>query len=463
MRRQYGDELYDVMVGIKRLIDPAGLLNPGVLLDDAPDAHLRHIKVTPTVEEEVDRCVECGYCEPACPSRDLTLTPRQRIVLRRAMATAESVGDHPLADELARSYDYPGLQTCAVDGMCGTACPVQINTGDLVRRLRRENHSRLAERGWALAARHWGTAGRAASTALTAAAAVPAVLPATASRAGRAVAGTDTVPLWSADLPRGGRPRRRPAPVGEPDAVYLPACVNAMFGPAGDGPGVQDSVEKLCALAGVSLLIPSDVDALCCGTPWSSKGMATGYRTMKERVVTAVVAATRGGELPLVCDASSCTEGLVKMLRESAPQVRVIDAVTLIAERVLPGLADHPRLDSLTVHPTCSSTQLGVNDALLAIAREIADDVAVPLDWGCCAFAGDRGMLHPELTASATADQAAQIRERDARGHVSCNRTCELAMTRATGKPYRHVIEILADLVAAAPGAPARPMRPGRT
>ena len=102
VRRQYGDELYDVMVGIKRLIDPAGLLNPGVLLDDAPDAHLRHIKVTPTVEEEVDRCVECGYCEPVCPSRDLTLTPRQRIVLRRAMATAEAVGDQKLADELAR-------------------------------------------------------------------------------------------------------------------------------------------------------------------------------------------------------------------------------------------------------------------------------------------------------------------------------------------------------------------------
>ena len=464
VRRQYGDELYDVMVGIKRLIDPAGLLNPGVLLDDAPDAHLRHIKVTPTVEEEVDRCVECGYCEPVCPSRDLTLTPRQRIVLRRAMATAEAVGDQKLADELAESYDYPGLQTCAVDGMCGTACPVQINTGDLVRRLRRENHSRLEERGWALAAGHWGTVSRAASSALTAAAAVPAVLPATASRAGRAVAGTDTVPLWSVELPRGGRPRRRPAPVGEPDAVYLPACVNAMFGPAGDGSGVQDSVEKLCALAGVRLLIPSDVDALCCGTPWSSKGMASGYRIMGERVVTAVVAATRAGDLPLVCDASSCTEGLVKMLRESAPQVRVIDALTLIAERVLPGLADHPRLESLTLHPTCSSTQLGLNDALLAIAREIADDVAVPLDWGCCAFAGDRGMLHPELTASATADQAAQVRERDARAHASCNRTCELAMTRATGKPYRHVIEILADLVPAAPNVRSgRPAPAGRT
>ena len=458
VRRQYGDELYDVMVGIKRLIDPVGLLNPGVLLDDAPDAHLRHIKVTPTVEEEVDRCVECGYCEPVCPSRDLTLTPRQRIVVRRAIANAESTGDHELADELAQSYQYSGIQTCAVDGMCGTACPVQINTGDLIRRLRREDHGRLADKAWAFAARKWGGATRAASVALSAAVAVPAGLSVTASRAGRVVVGTDAVPLWSADLPSGGCPRSRPAPQVKPDAVYLPACVNAMFGPAGDGAGVQDSVEKLCALAGVILLVPDDVDGLCCGTPWSSKGMTSGYRTMLEATVSAVVAATRGGELPLICDASSCTEGLVKMLREGAPQVRVVDAVTFMAERVLPGLTEHPRLESLTVHPTCSSTQLGINDALHALAREVAEEVVVPQDWGCCAFAGDRGMLHPELTASATAGQAAEVLARPTEAHASCNRTCELAMTRATGRPYRHVIEILADLVSTPPNVSTSPV-----
>jgi D-lactate dehydrogenase len=458
VRRQYGDELYDVMVGIKRLIDPAGLLNPGVLLDDAPDAHLKHIKITPTVEEEVDRCVECGYCEPVCPSRDLTLTPRQRIVVRRAIATAESAGDRDLVDELVQSYEYSGVQTCAVDGMCGTACPVQINTGDLVRRLRREDHGRMADKGWALAAKRWDGVTRAASAALTVAATVPAVLPATASRAGRILGGTDAVPLWSPELPGGGRPRRRPAPHARADAVYLPACVNAMFGPAGHGSGVQDSVEKLCALAGITLLIPGNGDALCCGTPWSSKGMTTGYRAMRAATVAAVLAATRGGELPLISDASSCTEGLVKMLRDEAPHVRVVDAVTYVAEHVLPELTDHPRLKSLTLHPTCSSTQLGINDALLTMAREVADDVAVPLDWGCCAFAGDRGMLHPELTASATAGQAAEVLARPTEAHASCNRTCELAMTRATGRPYRHVIEILADLVSTPPNISTSPV-----
>ncbi|MEO7058481.1 MAG: FAD-linked oxidase C-terminal domain-containing protein, partial [Lapillicoccus sp.] len=79
VRRQYGDELYDVMWQVKRLCDPGAVLNPGVVLTDDPQAHTRHVKPAPTVEVEVDRCVECGYCEPVCPSRDLTTTPRQRI------------------------------------------------------------------------------------------------------------------------------------------------------------------------------------------------------------------------------------------------------------------------------------------------------------------------------------------------------------------------------------------------
>jgi len=139
-------------------------------------------------------------------------------------------------------------------------------------------------------------------------------------------------------------------------------------------------------------------------------------------------------------------------------EVRVVDAVTFIAERVLPGLTEHPRLESLTVHPTCSSTQLGINDALHALAREVAEEVVVPQDWGCCAFAGDRGMLHPELTASATAGQAAEVLARPTEAHASCNRTCELAMTRATGRPYRHVIEILADLVSTPPNVSTSPV-----
>lgn len=91
--------------------------------------------------------------------------------------------------------------------------------------------------------------------------------------------------------------------------------------------------------------------------------------------------------------------------------------------------------------------QLGINEDLSALAGSIAEEVSVPDSWGCCAFAGDRGMLHPELTASATKDEAAEVESIGADIHASTNRTCEIGMTRATGKPYRHILEALDELV----------------
>lgn len=451
VRRQYGDELYAVMGEIKRLCDPAGLLNPGVLLSDDPEAHLKHIKLAPTVEVEVDRCVECGYCEPVCPSKDLTLTPRQRIAVRRDIRSAELAGDHGLAERLERDYDYAGIQTCAVDGMCQTACPVLINTGDLVRRLRRQEQPRLAAAGWTQAAKHWSLVTRGGSVGMSVVGLVPGgLVPAVTAvnQLARKVVGTDQVPLWTAELPRGGHPRRRATPDRQPDAVYLPACVNTMFGPVDGGPGVQVSFEQLCAQAGLTLQIPPQIESVCCGTPWSSKGIPEGYATMRDRVLPMIYTATGDGRLPVVVDATSCTEGFVKMLTSdpAGPDVRVLDATAFVAEHVLPQLGEHPRLDSVTLHPTCSSTQLGLDAALVMVAEAVAEVVHVPTEWGCCAFAGDRGMLHPELTASATAAETAQVKALDSTAHASCNRTCELGMTRATGQPYRHILEILAEL-----------------
>ena len=449
VRRQYGDALYDVMREVKRLFDPRGLLGAGVVLTDDPDAHLAHIKPTASIDASADRCVECGYCEPVCPSRELTLTPRQRIVLRREIRAAELAGDAVAAAEIERGYAYAGEQTCAVDGMCSTACPLAIDTGALVKTLRRDHLPRGAAVVWTAAARHWGGATKVAGAALSGAAALPeAVTPLLrgANRAARAVLGADAVPLWSAELPRGGTSRRRPAHGGPAAAVYLPACVNTMFGPVDRASGVQAALEALCAAAGLTLLVPEGIEGLCCGTVWSSKGVAGGLEAMRARVLPAIRAATDGGRLPVISDASSCTEGFARMVAADPDlDVRVVDAVAFVAEHVLPALGEHPRLDTLTLHPTCSSTHLGLDADLLRVAREVARDVAVPDDWGCCAFAGDRGLLHPELTASATAAEAAQVVARGAQAHASCNRTCELGMTRATGVPYRHVLELLAE------------------
>jgi D-lactate dehydrogenase len=448
VRRQYGDELYAVMCEVKSLFDPDGLLNPGVIITDDPSAHVHHLKTTPSVEAEVDRCVECGYCEPVCPSKDLTTTPRQRIVLRREAARARAAGNTDLADELERDYAYDGVQTCAVDGMCQTACPVWINTGDLVRTLRQDAAPATEQQAWQQAAQHWKSGSGVASLALTAAKKVPAVAEA-ATRLARTVLPTDLVPAWTRDLPAGGPPRPSPARAVAPEAVavYFVACVGRMFGPAEGGDGVARALARLVSRAGVTIALPTGLPDLCCGTPWKSKGLVNGHHAMTDRVVPALWQATDGGRLPVICDASSCSEGLVEMLHKStdprAQQLRIVDAVQFAADELLPRLTVRRRKESLALHPTCSSTRSGLNPALHQVSAAVATTVDVPKAWGCCAFAGDRGLLHPELTASATAAEVAELATRDHDAHASCNRTCELGMTRATGHPYQHVLELL--------------------
>lgn len=447
VRRQYGDELYDVMWELKRLIDPRGLLNPGSVLSDDPRSYLRDLKPTPTVEAEVDRCVECGYCEPVCPSRSLTTTPRQRIVLRREMEAARQRGDSTLLAELEleHDYDYDAVQTCAVDGMCQPACPVNINTGDLVRRLRRQDAGAVANTVWRAAAGGWSTATRAASAALTAADAMPAAVPATAARGARVPLGAERIPLYDARLPRGGRrrPLLRPA---EPQAVLFAACVGAMFAPEPGGVGVTEALLRLSLRAGVALRTPTAPNTLCCGTPWKSKGYRDGYDVMRAKVVPALVEATDSARLPVVVDASSCTQGVVAMVRNGCgANLSVLDATAFVAVWLLDRLTVSRPVPSIALHPTCSSTELGSAGAMEQVARFISSDVYVPVSWGCCAFAGDRGLLHPELTASATAPEAAELSTRTFAAYASSNRTCELGMTRATGKPYRHILELLEE------------------
>lgn len=448
VERQYGAYLTGVMRRIKDLCDPHGILNPGVVLTDDPHGHLSDIVPAPQIEAEVDRCVECGYCEPVCPSRDLTLTPRGRIVLRREIARADEAGDAALAAELREAERYDSEQTCAVDGMCATACPVGINTGDLVRRLRAERAPALAQALGDAAARSFRASSAGVSLALSTAQALPPGIPTTMTRTARRLLPHELVPSWTSDLPPGGR-ARRPRAVDNPDGVLFPACVGRMFGDVDDAVlSSANAVERLAAIADRTLRIPDGIADLCCGTPWSSKGLRRGRERMRARTRSALLAATDNGRLPVVTDASSCAEGLRATLSGSA--VTVIDSPEFVATHLLPLLPPVPddhRLDRLVLHPTCSSVSGGTTDSLTALAHHIAHEVIVPDAWGCCGFAGDRGLLHPELTASATAAEAAEVRALDATAYASTNRTCEIAMTRATGQNYVPLVSVLCRVI----------------
>ncbi|MGW4052411.1 FAD-binding and (Fe-S)-binding domain-containing protein [Streptomyces sp. NPDC004779] len=441
---EWGPKATELMWRTKELIDPDGVLAPRIVLDRDPQAHLRGLKTIPSVERIADPCIECGFCEPTCPSHDLTTTPRQRIVLRREML--RQADGSPVEQRLLEAYGYDAVDTCAGDSTCKLACPVGIDTGALMKEFRHERHSPREERIAALAARHFRAVESAARLAVGAADRMGDGFLERVTGLARKAVRPDLVPEWLPEIPGAARHRlprtHRPAAT----AVYYPACVNRIFGnPDGvAGPSLPEAVVAVSARAGRPVWIPDDVAGTCCATIWHSKGYGAGNEVMANRIVEAAWGWTAGGRLPLVVDASSCTLGIAHEVvpyltddnRALHAELTVVDSLVWAADELLPRLDARRRVESAVVHPTCSMRHLGDADKLTEIAGFCAEEVVVPVDAGCCAFAGDRGMLHPELTASATAREAAEVTARPFDAHLSANRMCEIGMDRATGRRY---------------------------
>lgn len=442
LRRQCGDELYEVMLQVKKLCDPDNILNPGVMISENHLVHIENLKISPTVDAEVDRCVECGYCEPVCPSRDLTLTPRQRIVMRRALVDAEKAGDKELVGELNSRFDYDAVQTCAADGMCAVTCPVHIDTGTLVTRLRSEQQSRVSEKMGESVVKNWGPVTSLLSSVLTLAGKSSAPLVVGANRLLRMGVGADRLPLWNKGLPGGGLVRK-PIENQNADILYFPSCVNTLFGAPSGEINVQDAFLALCARAGVEVMIPEGIEGSCCATPWKSKGLMGGFEAMSGVTRERILETSRDRKIPIVCDATSCTDGLIGLDARDQGGVEILDALSFVADQILPQLNVKKKLASIALHPTCSGTQLGLDESMTKIAHFVADEVYIPENWACCGFGGDRGLLHPELTESATLAEAREITDRTFSEYSSANRPCEIAMSQATGESYKHLLQVL--------------------
>ena len=457
---EWGSDAYQIMRQLKRLADPDNLLNPGVIINADRKAHLADLKRIPSVEEEIDKCIECGYCEPKCPSRELTLTPRQRIVVRREMARQQAAGNGAeLWNALDRDFPYMALDTCATDGLCATACPVNIDTGKLVKRFRSLRASAAAQ-DWAVRiASNFRTAEMALRWALRLGHAAESIIGVSAMRSLtrwlKRIAG-ENLGEWAPDTPfaAGEIPAtdRQSA-----QAVYFPACISRIMGrlpgePQGsdNGRSLMEVTVELARRAGVPLHIPSDVAGTCCGMPFSSKGFTRAHAIAANTAVERLWRWSEQGKLPVVVDTSPCTYSL-KTSRDSLTpenqarfdQLKLLDAIEFVHDELLPKLTVKAKVNSVALHPVCSVTKMGITAKLEGIARACSHEVLIPADAGCCAFAGDRGFLFPELTQSATRLEAAEIQAKHPDACYSSSRTCEIGMTRATGQVYRSYLYLL--------------------
>ena len=456
---EWGSEAYRIMRRLKELADPHNLLNPGVIINPDRHAHLDNLKQLPTVEEEIDKCIECGYCESKCPSRELTLTPRQRIVVRREMARLEQSGDATgsgLFAALEREFSYMALDTCAVDGLCATACPVSIDTGKLVKRFRCLRSSAAAHARAVRLARNFARVERGIRWALRMGHATQNAIGLPRLRFLSAffseLFGDEAIPQWMSDVPYPAAPVPTTS-VGEAQAVYVPSCVSRTMGrlpgERADRSPMQVLVD-VAARAGIPVRIPDDTEGTCCGTPFSSKGFSEAHAVAVNTAIERMWRWSEQGKLPIVIDTSPCTYGFKTARPSLTPenqrrfdQLTLLDSIEFVHDKLLPKLTVKRKSHSVGLHPVCSVVKMGIGGKLEAIARVCSEEVTVPLDAGCCGFAGDRGFLHPELTRAATRLEALQIKTSQPDECYSSSRTCEIGMSRATGEIYRSYLYLV--------------------
>jgi D-lactate dehydrogenase len=478
---EWGAAAYAIMRDLKSLLDPDNMLNPGVVINPDPRAHITHVKSMAKVAPEVDKCIECGFCESKCPSRRLTLSPRQRIVVQREISrlhelesvAASRAGPFPspsysdLISSLSADFQYSGVDTCAVDGLCATACPVGINTGELTKQLRARSLSSRNEEAAIWVAKHFRWVESATGWAVRAGHFLENLQPrrhdsvkgnksflVSLSRAAEKITGW-TLPEWNAYIPYPSKLRSTDSRNGEKQFIYFPSCISRQLGVPGSlGHGWSSSLSAtmltVAERANVRLTIPAAVTGTCCGMPFSSKGYVAAYQVTLHNAIKKFWEWSERGKYPVVIDTTSCTQTLRACYdslsdadKELYNRLTFLDTIEFIHDALLPRLKIQPVPTDVILHPNCSARKLGLDSKMTVIAERCARSAAIPLHLGCCGFAGDRGLLFPELTASATAKEAEEVRAREYGGYYSSNITCEIGMSAATGREYRSVIYLV--------------------
>ena len=410
VEHEWGEKAYRIMKRVKTLFDPQNLLNPDVIICDQQDLHIKNLKPMPVADDLVDKCIECGFCEPVCPSKDLTLSPRQRIAVFREMNRTKD--SHGKLSKWLKEFSYQGEQTCAADGMCGTRCPVNIDTGKLVKKYRSQQQNRYKRKLAKLSADHFK-------------------LTLNTSKLGMKVAN-----VFGGKYPRTASKSLALESKGKEKVLYFSSCVHQLFEASGKKP-VRKRIESLFQKLDCEVVEMNKPESLCCGLPYSSKGFEG---VADEKLNELLLEMVCSGVEALICDNSPCSFRIIEQAEKM--NLKVLDSVTFFAQR-LEFLKIEKSVDQSVIFPVCSLKKSGEDLNFKKIAMACLESFKTPDDTACCGFAGDRGFTHPELTASSLSDLK-DFSIGCSSGYAS-SRTCEIGLSRHSGIKFDHILALLDD------------------
>jgi D-lactate dehydrogenase len=448
---EWGKDAYQLMIAIKRLFDPMGLLNPGVIINDNPQSHVQNLKPMPAADDLVDRCIECGFCEPVCPSRTLSLSPRQRIVLYRELQRRNHQGETNAAQELKRVFEYQGIDTCAATGLCADRCPVGINTGDLVKKLRTAKYQKFTPIAtWT--ADHFATTTQLTKVGLTANGIATKVM-------GERIVGGATnglrkltrgkTPFWMAEMPQANQFKLEQAlqyqASFEKKVVYMPSCASRTMGAqrsALDQRSLTEVTLTLLEKAGFEVITPNELNSQCCGMPYDSKGMTELAQRKSQQLEAALWEASQQGKYPVLMDTSPCA----KRSKETfSKPLAVFEPTQFVLQHLIEHLTIKQKQETVMLHVTCSARRMGIETQMITLAKACASKVIIPEHIQCCGWAGDKGFTTPELNAAAVHSLREQVPEHCSRG-FSNSRTCEIGLSHHSGIPYQSILYLVDEV-----------------
>ncbi len=452
VEKQWGTKAYMIMQRIKKLLDPDNILNPGVIINDDTKIHLKNIKSYPVINEKVDKCIECGFCEPKCPSRDLTLTPRKRIILERELERTKNSSTY---GQILADYKYYSNDTCALDSLCSSVCPIGINTGDLIKRHRIEEQPSKNQKIAKFISNHFGIFENIIKSAIFSAQIIQDAVGEKSVnsiiRFFEKISGLK-IYRWYKEIPY---PAKIVNTISKNSQfIYFPCCVSRMMGKTEGKKSIIETMLSVAEKCGIKIHIPADISNYCCGTVFSSKGFNEGFVASINKTISEFWEWSYYGKLPIVVDSSSCFHTL-KNCRQYLnvenssrfDKLDILDSLEFANIHLLPKIRINQKKKNVILHPTCSSILENNQILLEKIAEICSEEVIIPSNAGCCGTAGDRGLLFPELTESATKGEAFEVSKITADGYYSSNIPCEVGMSHSTGKHYESFLYLLDEVI----------------